>query len=309
MKFPTAFLYNLYDTEERLEIFKGDIYMSEKLLKLDLQLFAEGEASGENSQDAAVSTESEQNHPQSSPEERKAQYAKFKEDFKDEYNAEVQGLVKDRLKKSNERLNAAKEFKSKSDKVFEALSVMYGLDADDYDGISRAVENDNSFYEQKAMEANMDVNEYRKLQQMKRENEQLRRQNEDYIRQQQMEQKYRTWIQQGQQTKEIYPNFDINAESQNPDFMRLLNSGVDVTTAFEVVHKNDILTAGMRYAANQTAAKMQQNANANANRPSENGISEHAASSSKIDVNKISDDQLVELIRRAKAGERITFQS
>lgn len=283
--------------------------MSEKLFKLDLQLFAEGEASGGISQDAAVSTESEQNSPQPSPEERKAQYAKFKEDFKDEYNAEVQGLVKDRLKKSNERLNAAKEFKSKSDKVFEALAVMYGLDANDYDGISRAVENDNSFYEEKALAAGMDVNEYRKLQQMKRENEQLRQQNEDYIRQQQMEQKYRTWIQQGQMTKEIYPNFDIDAESQNPDFMRLLNSGVDVTTAFEVVHKDEILTAGMRYAANQTAAKMKQNAGANANRPTESGISEHAASSATIDVSKLSDEQMAEYIRRAKAGEKITFQS
>lgn len=283
--------------------------MSDKFLKLNLQLFAEGEASGVNSQDAAVSTESDTNPPQSSPEERKAQYEKFKADFKDEYNAEVQGLVKERLKKSNERLNAAKEFKSKSDKVFEALSVMYGLDAEDYDGITRAVENDNSFYEEKAVAAGMDVNEYRKLQQMKRENEQLRQQNEDYVRQQQREQQYRTWIQQGQQTKEIYPNFDINAESQNPDFMRLLNSGVDVKTAFEVIHKDDILTAGMKYAASQTAAKMQQNANANANRPSENGISEHAASSSTIDVNKLSDEQMEEFIRRAKAGERITFQS
>lgn len=283
--------------------------MSEKLLKLDLQLFADGEASGADSQDAAVSTGSETNPPQPSPEERKAQYEKFKADFKEEYNAEVQGFVKERLKKSNDRLNAAREFKSKSDKVFEALAVMYGLNADDYDGITRAVENDNSFYEQKAVEANMDVNEYRKLQQMKRENEQLRQQNEDYVRQQQMEQRYRTWIQQGQQTKEIYPNFDINAESQNPDFMRLLNSGVDVTTAFEVVHKNDILTAGMRYAANQTAAKMKQNASANANRPTENGISEHAASSATIDVNKLSDEQMEEFIRRAKAGEKITFRS
>lgn len=283
--------------------------MSEKFLKLDLQLFADGEASGADAQDAAVSNESETNHPQPSPEERKAQYAKFKEDFKDEYNAEVQGLVKDRLKKSNERLNAAREFKSKSDKVFEALAVMYGLDASDYDGITRAVENDNSFYEEKAVAAGMDVNEYRKLQQMKRENEQLRQQNEDYVRQQQREQQYRTWIQQGQQTKEIYPNFDIDAESQNPDFMRLLNSGVDVKTAFEVVHKDEILTAGMRYAANQTAAKMKQNAGANANRPTENGISEHAASSATIDVNKITNEQLEDLIRRAKSGERITFQS
>lgn len=283
--------------------------MSEKLLKLDLQLFADGEASGADAQDAAVNNESETNPPQPSPEERKAQYAKFKEDFKDEYNAEVQGLVKDRLKKSNERLNAAREFKSKSDKVFEALAVMYGLDASDYDGITRAVENDNSFYEEKAVAAGMDVNEYRKLQQMKRENEQLRQQNEDYVRQQQREQQYRTWIQQGQQTKEIYPNFDIDAESQNPDFMRLLNSGVDVKTAFEVVHKDEILTAGMRYAANQTAAKMKQNAGANANRPTENGISEHAASSATIDVSKLSNEQMEEYIRRAKAGEKITFQS
>lgn len=283
--------------------------MSDKLLKLNLQLFAEGEALGADAQDAAVSTESETNPPQPSPEERKAQYAKFKADFKDEYDAEVQGLVKERLKKSNDRLNAAKEFKSKSDKVFEALAVMYGLDAKDYDGITRAVENDNSFYEEKAVAAGMDVNEYRKLQQMKRENEQLRQQNEDYVRQQQREQQYRTWIQQGQQTKEIYPNFDINAESQNPDFMRLLNSGVDVTTAFEVVHKNEIMTAGMRYAANQTAAKIRQNAGANAYRPTENGISEHAASSTTIDISKLSNEQMEEYIRRAKAGEKITFQS
>ena len=81
-----------------------------RLLKINLQLFADGAVSAGGAEGvsavptATTGVDSASSAEQAVPtatEDRQSQYAKFKKDFDSEYKAEVQGIVKDRLKKSS----------------------------------------------------------------------------------------------------------------------------------------------------------------------------------------------------------------
>ena len=115
------------------------------------------------------------------------------------------------------------------------------------------------------------------------------------------------WQEQAQQTKSVYPSFDMDAEMQNPQFVALLRSNVDVRTAFEVLHKDEIIPAAMQYTAQQTKSKIAKSIASGSNRPAENGISSQSAARVKSDVTQLSKADREEIYRRAARGEKITF--
>lgn len=63
---------------------------------------------------------------------------------------------------------------------------------------------------------------------------------DEYI-QRQLEQRaqktMRSWIEQADQLKDIYPDFDIFQETQNPVFLELLKAGHTVRHAYEAAHQ------------------------------------------------------------------------
>ena len=82
---------------------------------------------------------------------------------------------------------------------------------------------------------------------------------------------------------------------------------MNVQTAYEVVHKDEIIPAAMQVAAQQAAEKVTAAVRANAARPAENGSKGSAASVGKIDVANMTNEQMDDIRKRVLRGERITL--
>lgn len=296
--------------------------MTEKILPLfSLSLFGEGGGdgagasgtaasdageqvrAGETVQDAAAQ-ESETSVTASTVQDRNAEFEKLiKGEYKDAFDRRVQSIINGRFKETR----SLKEQIQKSNPVFDILAQKYGTKADDIDGILKALEDDDAYYEQEALEKGVTVEQLKAMRKLERENEMLRQNQQEREQQERVRRDLEDWSQQGEQLKGIYPNFDLRAELDNPQFFSLLHNGVDVRTAYEVIHRDEVLGGAMRYAAQTAAKKVADSVAANSRRPVENAVTSQGAVTSKIDVRKLTKAQCEEYERRAARGEKITF--
>ena len=234
--------------------------------------------------------------------DRHAEFEKMiKGDFKEAYDQRVQDTIQKRLKgaKENEdRLNAMNP-------LLDILSARYGVDGNDTAALIKALEADNSFFEQAAMEKNMDTQQYREMMLMKSENARLKKQNAEQARQDQLNRQYAVWEQQAAEAKNLYPNLDLNVESQNPQFRQLLFAGIDVGTAYMVIHKDDVMASAMQHTAKTVEQKLANKIAAGNTRPAENGTSGQSAAVIKEDPSKWTRADRDEVRRRAARGEKI----
>lgn len=233
--------------------------------------------------------------------DRAEKYKQFKKDFKQEFDSEVQGILRGRMKK-------ASAFEQKVSGLTQMLAEKYGGDAKDVDALIKAVEEDDSFFEEAAMKKGLSVEQYKEFMRLERENQAFKNAAAENERRQQADDIYARWQDQSQDTKKVYPNFNLETEIENPAFTKLIRSGVDVKTAYEVVHKDEIIPAAMQLASQKTAQKIGNAVAANARRPSENGLHNQSSAITYIDPSRLTKEQMDEYKKRAARGEKITFR-
>ena len=227
--------------------------------------------------------------------------AMIKGDYKDAYNKSVQNILQQRLKGANE----VRQKYEAATPLLELIAERYGVQADDVEGMIKALEDDDALYEQAAMDKNMDVKDYKRQLKLERENARLKAQNTQRDRDAQMAQQYQKWEQQAEAAKVKYPNLDLNVESENPQFRQLLFSGIDVETAYAAIHRDEILSGAMQYTAQAVEKKIANKIAAGGSRPAENGTSGQSGVVIKSDPSKWTKQDREEVRRRAARGERI----
>lgn len=229
-------------------------------------------------------------------EEGKPRRMSWEEIKKDpQYNAEIQKIVSARLKESGQSKAALEALEP----ALKLLAQENGLDPENIDhvALAKAITGE---YDDKALEMGVSRAEAMRLDQQQRTLEQ---------------QKFMDHIQrletQGQAMKEVFPDFDLRKELDNPTFVRLTSPGVglSVEDAFYAVHRKELQTASMQVAA-QKAAQMYANAvQSGSMRPDETGGPNQAPSSVQFDYKNASPAQreaLKKRIREAAArGEKI----
>lgn len=234
--------------------------------------------------------------------DRKSEFKKLiKGDYKDLYDAEVQRIVQDRLKSTKDQV-------AKYESLAPLLSMIgekYGVDSDDAEALIKAIEDDDSYFADEAMERGMTVEELKNIRKIERENAKLKKQMAEYSMRENADKLYRTWLEQAENAKRFYPDLNLEMELQNDDFKDLLRANIDVKTAYQVVHQDEIINGAMQYTAQAVEKKVTDKIRANGNRPSENGISSQGAAVVKTDVSQFSDADMDEIIRRVRNGERI----
>jgi hypothetical protein len=300
---------------------------------LDLQLFAEGGDGGTGAEGAtgatATAAVSQNKGVKSNPladvqygiqhteettpaaevvenptEDRNAKFeALIKGEFKDLYDAKVQDTVQKRLKSSKETVDKYNALTP----TLEALAKKYGVDATDIEALNKAIEDDDSYYEQEALEKGITVEQLKEIRKMEKDNAELRKQLEEQNRKENANKIYAQWMEQADSTKQVYPSFDLRTEMQNPKFVDLLKSNIDVRTAYEVIHKDDIIAGAMQFTAKKVEQNITNKIIANGARPSENGNSSQGASVSKSDVSTLTKADRAEIARRVARGEKISF--
>lgn len=236
--------------------------------------------------------------------DRNAEFEKLiKGEYKDLYDARVQDTIQKRLKGSKETVDKYNALAP----TLEMLSRKYGVDASDIDALNKAIEEDDAYYEDEALEKGITVDQLKSIRKMERENAELKRQMQEQSVRDNADRIYAQWMQESDSLKTVYPTFDLNTELQNPRFVDLLKSNIDVRTAYEVLHKDEIIPAAMQFTAQQVERKLTNNIMARGQRPMENGISSQSSAVVKSDVSQLSKEDRAEIIRRVARGEKIRF--
>ena len=236
--------------------------------------------------------------------DRNAEFeALIKGEYKDLYDAKMQDTIQKRLKGHKEleaRNNAVQP-------ILETLAKKHGVDATDIEALAKAIEEDDSYFEDEALEKGMTVQQLKEFKKIERENAEFKAQMEEQKRQENGQKLYATWMNQAEETKTIYPSFDLQAEMNNPKFVDLLRSNIDVRTAYEVLHKDDIIRGAMQFTAQTVESKLSKKIASNGARPNESGMSSQSAAVVKSDVSQLSKADRAEIIRRVQRGEKIRF--
>lgn len=254
-------------------------------------------------EDVAPAAEVQQTITEAQPDPN-AEFEKLiKGQYKEQYDARVQDTIQKRLKGSKETVDKYNALAP----TLEILANKYGVDAADIEALNKAIQEDDAFFEEEALKRGMSVQDLKSIRKMERENADLKRQMQEKETKEKADKLYSQWLQQEQDTKKVYPSFNMQAEMQNPRFVDLLKSNIDVKTAYEVLHKDEIIPAAMQFTAKAVEQKLTNKIIANGARPTENGMSSQGAAVVKSDVSQLSKADRAEIIRRVQRGEKIRF--
>ena len=116
------------------------------------------------------------------------------------------------------------------------------------------------------------------------------------------------WLKESGEIKELYPDFDLRSELRSsPLFSRLVLSGAPLQAAYEIVHKDEILSGAMAYTADKVRQQVVKNIETKGRRPLENGISSESAVMTAIDVNALTAKDIHKILKQVENGASIKF--
>lgn len=227
----------------------------------------------------------------------------IKGEYKDLYERRMQDVIQKRLKSTKDTMDRYKALTP----VLEMLESRYGVKAGDAEALRKAIEEDDNYYEAEAAQRGMPVEQYKAIRKMEMENQRLRQAMSEQESRENASRLYQQWLEQEQDMRQVYPQFDLQSELENEQFLQLMRSGIDMRTAYEVIHKDEIIPAAMQFAAKTAERKVVNKIRANGSRPMENGVQDQSASLVKTDVSQLSKADREEIDRRVARGEKIRF--
>lgn len=244
--------------------------------------------------------------------ERRAAYDKFKGEYKDLYQADMQKQLASRFRQQRQ-LEAKMQ---RMDPALQAIANKYGVDPGDPEAVIRAIERTPSQDEREAGERGLTVEQYKEARRLQDDINRQRQQEQDARKAVARKQVIARWNEQAAQTRQLYPDFDLQAELNAPEtgqrFYTLLTRGqLDPQNAFEIVHperRNALIYNAVGMVAQHTQRQTLDTIKAKGMRPRENGANGNAPAISKQDVTKLTREQREKLAARARRGEAIRFQ-
>lgn len=287
---------------------------------INLQLFADGAAGGdagtpagntegnrpgenltggEEVAKAASGDSSDAGNNKNTDKDRQAAYDAFIAENKDLHQAHIQNIINKRFKEGKQK----DEIISAQNVILGIIGQKYGIKDGDIDALRKAVEEDNSYFEEAAEREGLTVDQYREVSRLRAEAERSRIAEEQRQAQTEVQRQMDEWFRQSAELKETYPEFDFKGEMQNVSFRRLLQAGIPVKTAYETIHMSDIVSA----ARAETEKSVIENIRERQLRPKENGLKSSGGFVLDKDVSKLTKKERAELRERARRGETITL--
>ena len=203
-----------------------------------------------------------------------------KGEFASLYGQDIKNAVYDRFKNQQD-LQAA------MDRLEPALKVLReraGVESND--DLAAHILDDDSLYEDAANEAGMTVDGYKEFMKLKQEHEQHVREQAEYQRQEEVNRHYQGLVQQSEEFRKQFPDFDLQKELSNPEFLRLTSPavGVSIEDAYFAVHHREIGAQQMAYGMKRAQQQMAQTIMANGNRPREGGMGNQTAAAADMKI-------------------------
>lgn len=228
----------------------------------------------------------------------------IKGEYKEAFQARMNDAIQNRFKNAADYEGQVNQYQN----MLAPLAQMYGLKVDDIEGLSNAIQNDDGLIAHKADEEGLTVDKYRehlKLQMEAARGREVQAAIED---ERVKRETFARWDQEATALKEAFPSFSLAAEIDNtPGFGDYLDNGLSVEDAFFLSHKSSILSGASAQTAQQAQAQTIENFKSRAARPAENGMGSNPAVVRKTDPSKFSREDVLEVARRARKGEKISF--
>lgn len=224
---------------------------------------------------------------------------------KAQFDADVQQIVQQRLKNSKE----AEDKLGKLAPIIESVAKRYGKDASDIDGLIAAYNDDDSQYEDEATLRGIPVETLKTIKQLERQRDEQAELAQRSQAEMQFQQHVQRLAQEAEQAKQLYPGLDLRQEMQNETFLRLVSPqvGIDVRTAYEVVHRAELQNASMQIATQKAQQQLTNAIQAGQRRPAENGMQRTPSLDVRDDPSKWTKQDRAEVRRRVRNGERISI--
>lgn len=142
-----------------------------------------------------------------------------------------------------------------------------------------------------------------RLKQLRQENERLRQAEE--IREQASLSAIDRLSKEAEEIQKTYPGFDWEKEMRNPVFVRLIHSGVDGRTAYEVVYRRELLAQAVHFGAKTAREQVSRSLSSGGHRVRENGSG--SVSILRNDPRSLTASELAAIRTRVQKGEKIRF--
>ena len=165
-------------------------------------------------------------------------------------------------------LKSKRERAARAEQILDLVAQFCGADKCDYDGIENAVSERNF----------------------------------ERCRRNDMEYRLERWQKESEEVKQTYPQFDLAKEMSDRRFFSLCYKGVGLEEAYLIVHKDELFTAAMEYAASEL---MRSGALCKSGRMKEGALS--PAGEVTKSEKSLSKNERKELIRRTERGERVVL--
>lgn len=288
--------------------------------KINLQLFAEGASSdggatagteaevvtADNNAELAIQQQADTDSLATNNEESFESLIKGK--YKDDYDKSVQKILRERLKNSDKPKKELEALKP----LVEAAKSRYGID--DVSKLADAFLEDELYISHLAVESGKSKEEVIQDMRAKRAQEAKDAAYESnleelkkYREADERREHFKKQFQEAKDLQQIYGEFDIEALFNDKNFNDLLNKGLDVHSAFKVVNHDKIVNGVMQKTAEQVKQGVVNSIASGAKRPVENGSSGQGASKTTIDVNSLTDKEILSLLKQVGEGKIIKF--
>ncbi len=199
------------------------------------------------------------------PDDLQSRYqAAKKGEFKELIGQDIENAVKSRFKNqadAKEQLNAMQP-------MFDALMKKTG--AESIEELQQMSLSDDSLYEEEAEERGMTVEQLRGMKELEAENARLRQAEESA--------RYRQHInglmQQGEELKQVFPDFDFFKEMENEQFRMMTGPQMNMTVeqAYYALHGKELIPQLLAYGMQRAQNQMGQTIQAQRSRPAEGAM-------------------------------------
>lgn len=300
-----------------------------KRFKLNIQFFGEGAGTGASagtgvegsgaetgsidlaSQGSAnngdnVDVTEPQGETAKTPQQRQEDFeALIRGEYREEFQKRTQRIIDKRFKQQGELENTLKSH----DELLTVLAQKYGVDSRDAKAIMDAINKDDSFYEQEALDKGLSVKQLKEIKQLERDNASLRKAQEEAESKRHTDQIYSEWLNESEELKNKYglDSFNLESEIQNPEFIKLLAGGISLESAYKAIHFDDMVGGAMAHTAATVKEKMANNIASRSGRPAENGVSSQSTSNFKTDVNKMTKADRAKIMREVQKGANVVL--
>lgn len=228
-----------------------------------------------------------------------------KGEFAELYGRDVQRAIQDRFKNQKQTQDQLNQLEP----MLKVLRDRAGVASNEE--LSKQILDDDSLYEDEANARGMTIPAYREFMAMKQKVQDAEQREAHAFEEQQRREHFNKLLQQAEQLKQTYPEFDLMQEINNPAFLRMTSKevGISVEDAYFAIHHKDLGPQMITYGMQRARQQMGQTIQAQRQRPVEGAMktSVQPKAEMRVDPRNLTPQERKEIKRQVMMGKRVSF--